>query len=210
MRGSSQPSIQPPGQCDRGRLREKRGQSKAVTILLGICLVTFSSVRIRARGAPLRYECPEHNPRAADVDDLLQRLDPAEENPLGIVLKIETVTAFDSLPQILLEAMRWGNIGVVLARGDLAVEAGFERLAERQEEILWLSEAAHAPVIRATEVLTDILHRMQDHMAKKLSLLRRLTAWDLDGASVATAPSTSNEIDSDARIATRYSPAKPR
>ena len=188
---------------------------------------------------------------AADVDDLLQRLDPAEENPLGIVLKIETVTAFDSLPQILLEAMRWGNIGVVLARGDLAVEAGFERLAERQEEILWLSEAAHAPVIRATEVLdamartgvpsraevtdaamalraecvmlnkwpsigeaimmlTDILHRMQDHMAKKLSLLRRLTAWDLDGASVATAPSTSNEIDSDARIATRYSPAKPR
>ena len=35
-------------------------------------------------------------------------------------------------------------------RGDLGVEVGFERLAEIQEEILWLSEAAHVPVVWAT------------------------------------------------------------
>src|SRR6266540_879 len=33
------------------------------------------------------------------------------------------------------------------------LEVGFERLAEVQEEILWLCEAAHAPVIWATQVL---------------------------------------------------------
>ena len=33
------------------------------------------------------------------------------------------------------------------------VEMGFERLAEVQEQILWLCEAAHVPVIWATQVL---------------------------------------------------------
>jgi len=31
------------------------------------------------------------------------------------------------------------------------VECGFERLAEVQEEILWFAEAAHVPVIWATQ-----------------------------------------------------------
>ena len=44
----------------------------------------------------------------------------------------------------------------MLARGDLAVEVGFERLAEVQEEILWLCEAAHVPVIWATQVLESL------------------------------------------------------
>lgn len=93
---------------------------------------------------------------ADDVRDLVGRLDSRDDQALGIVLKIETVAAFDSLPQILLEAMRWGDVGVMIARGDLAVEAGFERLAEVQEEILWLCEAAHVPVIWATQVLDTL------------------------------------------------------
>jgi pyruvate kinase len=40
----------------------------------------------------------------------------------------------------------------------MAIELGFERLAEAQEEILWLSEAAFVPVIWATQVL-DVLGR---------------------------------------------------
>jgi len=44
----------------------------------------------------------------------------------------------------------------MIARGDLAVEAGYERLAEMQEEILWICEAAHLPVIWATEVLDQL------------------------------------------------------
>ena len=75
---------------------------------------------------------------------------------LGIVLKIETRRAFEKLPQLLLTAMRRPRVGVMIARGDLAVECGYQRLAELQEEILWLCEAAHLPVIWATQVLEQL------------------------------------------------------
>ena len=48
---------------------------------------------------------------------------------------------------------------VMIARGDLAVEMGFERVAEMQEEILWLCEAAHVPVIWATQVLEELVKK---------------------------------------------------
>jgi pyruvate kinase len=92
---------------------------------------------------------------AADVRAIRQRLDSAAR-PVGIVLKIETGAGFRNLGELLLEAMRYHPIGVMIARGDLAVEVGFERLAELQEEILWLSEAAHVPVIWATQVLENL------------------------------------------------------
>jgi pyruvate kinase len=72
------------------------------------------------------------------------------------VLKIETQQAFAELPALLLEAMKHYPVAVMVARGDLGVEVGFERLAEVQEEILWLCEAAHVPVIWATQVLESL------------------------------------------------------
>jgi len=75
---------------------------------------------------------------------------------LGIVLKIETPEAFRELPSLLVAAMRAERAGVMIARGDLAVEAGFERTAELQEEILWACEAAHLPAIWATLVLESL------------------------------------------------------
>jgi pyruvate kinase len=65
----------------------------------------------------------------------------------AIVLKIETRRGFENLTDMLLIAMRAPCCGVMIARGDLAVECGFERLAEVQEEILWICEVAHVPVI---------------------------------------------------------------
>ena len=44
----------------------------------------------------------------------------------------------------------------MIARGDLAVECGYQRMAEIQEEILWACEAAHVPVIWATQVLETL------------------------------------------------------
>ena len=75
---------------------------------------------------------------------------------IGIVLKIETRRGFEMLPDLLLAAMRSHVAGVMIARGDLAVECGYERLAEVQEEMLWLCEAAHIPVIWATQVLETL------------------------------------------------------
>ena len=92
----------------------------------------------------------------SDVSALYARLNELGAQHLGVILKIETVSAFAQLPAILLSAMTRYPVGVMIARGDLAVEAGFERLAELQEEILWLCEAAHLPVIWATQVLDTL------------------------------------------------------
>ena len=88
-----------------------------------------------------------------DVDALHRALG---QRVLGIVLKIETKAGFENLPRILLAAMRRPPVAVMIARGDLAVELGFERLAEVQEEILWLCEASHVPAIWATQVLDTL------------------------------------------------------
>lgn len=144
----------------------------------------------------------------------------ADGRRLGLVLKIETQAAFRNLPKLLLAGMRTRPLGVMVARGDLGVEVGFDRLAELQEEILWICEAAHVPVIWATQVLenmakkgmptraevtdaamsgraecvmlnkgrhvvrtvqflAEVLKRMQGHVEKKRTLLRRLSVSEL-------------------------------
>lgn len=77
----------------------------------------------------------------------------------GLLLKIETRRAFAAAPRLLLAALRQPRAGVMIARGDLAVEIGFERLAEVQEELLWLCEAAHLPAVWATQVLEQMTKR---------------------------------------------------
>jgi pyruvate kinase len=94
--------------------------------------------------------------KASDVYELQDRLEVLKGRKPGIVLKIETRAAFEHLPELLLTAMRSPCAGVMIARGDLAVECGYERLAEVQEEILWICEAAHMPVIWATQVLENL------------------------------------------------------
>jgi pyruvate kinase len=49
--------------------------------------------------------------------------------------------------------------GIMVARGDLAIEIGFERMSEIQDELLWICEAAHVPVIWATQVLENLHKR---------------------------------------------------
>lgn len=93
---------------------------------------------------------------ADDVAELQECLAKLNAQHLGVVLKIETRRAFEQLPTLLLEVMRSPCAGVMIARGDLAIECGWERMAEVQEEILWISEAAHMPVIWATQVLEKL------------------------------------------------------
>jgi len=150
-----------------------------------------------------------------DVHALFQHLQKLGRDDIGAVLKIETKRGFAHLPAILLEALNFAACGVMIARGDLAVECGFERMSEVQEEILWVCESAHVPVIWATQVLEgltkrghasraevtdaamaqeaeavmlnkgqhvikavemldDILQRMQGHHRKKRSMMRKL------------------------------------
>ncbi|HEX5883584.1 MAG TPA: pyruvate kinase [Pyrinomonadaceae bacterium] len=94
--------------------------------------------------------------RASDVQELQKQLALLGGKDLGIVLKIETRQAFEQLADLLLAAMRSPAAGIMIARGDLAIECGWERMAEVQEEILWICEAAHMPVIWATQVLENL------------------------------------------------------
>ena len=75
----------------------------------------------------------------------------------GLVLKIETRLAIRNLPDLIVAGAGRQPLAVMLARGDLAVELGFERLSEIQEEILWICEAAQVPVIWATQVLEGLV-----------------------------------------------------
>ncbi len=95
---------------------------------------------------------------AADLDALHQHLARQGREQCALVLKIETRRAFLNLPRLLLSAMRRGApFGVMIARGDLAIECGWEDLAEIQEEILHLCSAAHVPSIWATQVLDSMV-----------------------------------------------------
>ena len=99
-----------------------------------------------------------------DVISLHKAMRERAADHIGIILKIETRQAFAHLPRLLLANMQWQDCGMMIARGDLAVEVGFERLTEVQEELLWIGEAAHTPTIWATKVL--------DNLAKKGMLTR--------------------------------------
>ncbi|WP_412983761.1 pyruvate kinase [Pontimicrobium sp. IMCC45349] len=90
-----------------------------------------------------------------DVEDLLTEMKQLEAT-LGIILKIETQEAYKNLPSIILKAMENYPIGVMIARGDLAIETGWDNFAIIQEEILRLCEAAHIPDIWATQVLETL------------------------------------------------------
>jgi pyruvate kinase len=93
---------------------------------------------------------------ASDITDLQRALEARTQRSIGIVAKVETPQACRALPEILLELMKSPPCGVMLARGDLGVEIGFEHLPEAQDEILALCEAAHVPVIWATQVLESM------------------------------------------------------
>jgi pyruvate kinase len=98
-----------------------------------------------------------------DVEALWREIERRRERarrwPPGLILKIETERAVRHLPDLIVAAGGHLPVGVMIARGDLAVEVGFERLAELQEEILWLAEAAHTPVVWATQVLDRLVRK---------------------------------------------------
>jgi pyruvate kinase len=96
------------------------------------------------------YSFVHNTPDLAGLQEVMAK------NKLPVILKIETPEGFKNLPGLLFKAMEQENYGVMIARGDLAVELGFERMSEVQEEICWICDAAHAPVIWATQVLENM------------------------------------------------------
>lgn len=93
---------------------------------------------------------------AADLERVVAEVN-KRRSGMPVVAKIETRRAVENLPDILFKGLSYpGPFAIMIARGDLAVELGSVRMSEIQEEILWLCEAAHLPVIWATQVLESL------------------------------------------------------
>lgn len=106
---------------------------------------------------------------AREPDDILLLQEALREYPearIGVVVKLETNRGVRNLPRLMLAAMRSYPAALMIARGDLAIECGWERLAELQEEILWFCEAARLPVIWATQVLEQKTKKGQPSRAE--------------------------------------------
>jgi pyruvate kinase len=99
--------------------------------------------------------------RPGDIELLQEELAVRGRSPgsIALVVKVETKLAVRNLPELIVAGAGRQALAVMIARGDLAVELGYRRMAELQEEILWLCEAAHVPVIWATQVLDTFVHK---------------------------------------------------
>lgn len=138
------------------RLKPEKGINFPDTALTVRCLTAFDKLVIPFAQMHADILGFSFVRSAADIAELQDLLKKESTQPLPIVIKIETYEAVQNFPALMLQGMEESLFGVMIARGDLAVEIGFERLSEIQEEILWLCEAAHVPVIWATQVLETL------------------------------------------------------
>jgi pyruvate kinase len=89
---------------------------------------------------------------ASDVRGLKQRL-AALGADIPVIAKIEKKGALDDIDAIVEEAY-----GVMVARGDLALEMSFEEVPVAQKRIIAKCRAAAVPVITATQMLESMMH----------------------------------------------------
>lgn len=112
-----------------------------------------------------------------DIKMLQEMLKQKGKTSTAIAPKIETKTALRNLPDILKTLINWENYALMIARGDLAIEVGFDNLPYIQEEILSICEAAHVPVIYATQILEG---KMKNNLPSRAEVTDAATAQRAD------------------------------
>jgi pyruvate kinase len=89
---------------------------------------------------------------AEDIEDLRARMKKKTDNPPLIVAKIEreeAVTYMDSIIEV--------TDGILVARGDMAVEIGAERVPTVQKRLIHACNLLGVPVITATQMLESMV-----------------------------------------------------
>jgi pyruvate kinase len=137
------------------------------TVELGIDPLTPADLRDLDAVAPIAdligYSFVQ---RPEDIAALQDELAARDAGGVALIAKIETRLAVKNLPELIVQGAGAQPMGIMIARGDLAVEVGSRRMAEIQEEMLWLCEAAHVPVIWATQVLDNFVKKGVRHRAE--------------------------------------------
>lgn len=90
--------------------------------------------------------------RATDIEDLRKILD-KHKSKIKIIAKIETEEALENLDQIIAVAD-----GVMIARGDLAIEVPAEEVPIAQKRIIEKCNKLGKPVITATQMLESMIN----------------------------------------------------
>ena len=99
-----------------------------------------------------------------------------------VIAKIEHPTALANLPEIL--DVCWG---VMVARGDLGVELGVERVPGLQKQIIRAARLALKPVITATQMLESMVEHAQPTRAEASDVANAI--WDGTDAVMLSAES---------------------
>jgi pyruvate kinase len=148
--------------CDEegARIKREKGINLPDTEL-GVAALTDKDREdlafIAAHADAVEFSFVQSGDDVAMLQQALAEIRPDDWHQLSLILKIETARAVRNLPEILVRAAARQPVAIMIARGDLALEIGFVRLAEIQEEILWIAEAAQVPVIWATQVLEHLV-----------------------------------------------------
>lgn len=124
--------------------------------------------------------------RTAEDVQLLTRLIAHAGGDQPIISKIEHPTALTNLSQILHES--WG---VMVARGDLGVELGVQRVPALQKQIIQAARRALKPVITATQMLESMIHNPSPTRAEASDVANAV--WDGSDAVMLSAESASGD-----------------
>jgi pyruvate kinase len=119
--------------------------------------------------------------RASDVRSL-EKVITDLGGSAAIIAKIEHPQALDNLEEIL--DVAWG---VMVARGDLGVELGVERVPTLQKEIIQKCRRALKPVITATQMLESMIEHAQPTRAEASDVANAI--WDGTDAVMLSAES---------------------
>jgi len=127
-----------------------------------------------------------------DVRDLQDLLTENNRSDIGIIAKIETKEAVANMPKILEQLLAWEKSGVMIARGDLAIEVGFKNMAYIQEMLLDICDAAHMPVIWATQVLES---QMKNNLPSRAEISDAAMAGRAECVMLNKGPFATDTID---------------
>ncbi len=148
--------------------------------------------------------------RVQDVREARAAIE-ASGRGLALIAKIETVSAMRALGAIISE-----TDGVMVARGDLGVEAGAAEVPVMQREIVAEASRAMRPVIIATQMLESMTERARPTRAEASDVANAV--WDGADALMLSAETAVGRhparviemMDGIIRRAERIEPAEPR